>query len=85
MGKILLAKPGAVDKQQKETLKQEGYIVIEVADTNDVKVLSNFSDLERDDLLQCAIQAMGYGNDETIRLAFAKLFREAVIKKLKEK
>lgn len=78
--KLLLINPNIISKSKKAELKKAGYIVIESQNPKDIIVFDEFGDLDRDVLLSTALNALGYGNDGTCRLAFGNLLREKLLK-----
>jgi hypothetical protein len=80
---ILLVKPGRIRTAKRDELKQAGYIVIEMVDFSDVKIVDELASLEPNILLESALSALDYGNDPTCRNAFGKLIRDKIISKLK--
>lgn len=79
--KIIIVKPNAISKSKQKELKEAGYIVVETNNPDEVKVIDEFGDLDRDVLLSSALSALDYGNDGVARLAFGNLLRKAIVNK----
>ena len=79
MNKIIVCKKGSVDAETKVSLKEAGHFIIETSNPKDIKVMDDFGSLlPMDELLKCALEAFGYGNDATCRMAFANIVRKKI-------
>lgn len=81
MSKLLITKPKILSVDRKKQLRDAGYIVIEINNLSDIKVIDDFENLERDIVLFSALEALGYGNDGTCRMAFGNAIRKAILDK----
>jgi hypothetical protein len=81
---VMIIKPQSISPKDKEKLSKNGYLVIEHPFPGDVKIINDFSLIQTDDLLMTALEALNWGNDATCRHAFGDLFRERLIKKIKD-
>lgn len=79
---IIFAIKGTISKRDQARMMGNGVLVVEVDSFEKVKTLNQVADLNPNDVLSCAIEALGYGNDPTARTAFGKLIRERVGKNL---
>lgn len=82
MKKILIVAPKVLDDEQKKLFKEAGYIVVETTKPEKFKVIDDFTDVERDVVLACALEALSWGNDSTCRNKFGELIRKQLAKKL---
>jgi len=85
MKKILWVKKDSITEESKSQLTKEGYIVLESENITDIKVVDGFADLDAGSLLNCALKALGTGNDNAGRIAFEKNIRESLIDKMRSK
>lgn len=78
MSKIIITKPGTIPADKQSELKEAGYIVVEAANPKDIVLLDETPSLERDILLDAAINALDHGNEQSGRLAFGNLIRNGL-------
>lgn len=80
---LLFAKPGAIKRYAKATLKAAGIIVVEVEYPTDVKLLSVAAapvvELSHGELLACAGAALA--QHQYAREAFGKLVADALVRR----
>ena len=81
---VMIIKPGSISPKDKGKLSKNGYLVVEHQFPSEVKIINDFSLIQADDLLMTALEALNWGNDPTSRNAFGTLFRERLIKKIKD-
>lgn len=82
---IIVIKPGSVSPEGLLQLKEAGHIVIETENKKDVQILDELSLPSTKDLLEAAVEAMDWGNDNTVRLEFGRLLRKKILARLKVK
>lgn len=81
---VMIVKTDSLSSKDKEKLTKNGYVIIEHPFPGDVRIINDFSLIETDELLMTALEALNWGNDVTCRNAFSNLFRERLIKKMKD-
>ena len=82
---IILVKPGALKDEDKNNLREMGFVVMESEKPKDITVLHDFNGLASNIVLECALEALGWGNDNTGRLRFGDLLRQKLLAATKKK
>lgn len=76
---VILVKPGIIHADKQKELQCAGYVVVECDNPKDIIIMDESPSLERDLLLDAAINALDNGNDSTGRLAFGNIIRKKLI------
>lgn len=90
MKPIIVIPNGVLSTKEKDALIKEGYLVIVTDEPGEIKFLSNNPQeekefLDKDMILECAVEALSWGNDSTCRNQFSTSIRKKIMDKYKIK
>lgn len=75
---IIFLKPGAISKQDRNMLRKEGVLVVEIDDPSSVKFVRAHAEMSSSDMLRAAMRAVTYGGSR-VKEVFTNAIAEHVL------
>lgn len=82
MKQIIIVKPGSISKANKKLLTNEGHVIIEHANPQEVRFVSSIEGIQGDEIVQSLIEGIA---SATIMEPAELHFGKALLRKLKKK